>query len=757
MFSALDWLRGRTDEQLTVLFAARPDLLIPAPGDLPALARRLESTAAARRAIEQLDRFGLTVLTAVTLLAEGRRVTTADDLAEFLGGPASVEQIRAQVDRLTDIALVGDDDGLRPTPGAREALGPYPGGFGPPGDLAAAHLATALGRLDDAERAVLTRLTPGPPLGQVDPQSPTAAVVDGLVEGGLLTRLDRYTVRIPREVALALRGRQPLGPVEPHPPATVGRSPGVATVDGTAAGQALAAHSSLSAMLGAFGTGRITALKSGGIGIVALRRIAKDLGIGIELTAVQVEILAAAGLIATAPTRTGDAASWVPTQAADTFLSGVEPAGWAWATTTWLQMRRDPSRVGSKDPAGKVNNVLAPELSWRAAPAERHRVLRELAALAPGDAVDRDALAARLGYRAPLRTPAAIRLVVDAVLDEATALGLVAFDAISTAGREVLLDDPEAASAALQRALPMPVHQVVIQADLTVVAPGRLEPALAQALSAAADVESAGGATVYRVTADSLRRAFDAGAAREDLHRLFEDHSATAVPQALGYLIDDVARRHGVLRAGRAAAYLRSEDPALITAAIGAASAAGVALRRLAPTVAISDAELPPLLEALRRAGLVPAAEDAYGSLLDLRPAPRRTRITLPTRTAWHEPAAPSGDQIAALVRRLRASDAAESGDQTSGQVLAALRDAAGSRTPLWISYADAEGSTTRRMVEPIVVSGGSVLAYDRLRRSVRTFAVHRISSAHPDGTADTSDGDTAGPPETDPGPSVGN
>jgi hypothetical protein len=339
----------------------------------------------------------------------------------------------------------------------------------------------------------------------------------------------------------------------------------------------------------------------------------------------------------------------------------------------------------------------------------------------------------RLTHRTPLRTPAVLRLVVDAVLTEATALGVVAYEALSAAGREVLLDDPEAAAAALEAALPSPVDRVVIQADLTVVAPGRLEPALAQALSMAAEVESAGGATVYRVTADSLRRAFDAGVNREELHQLFEDHAATAIPQALGYLIDDVARRHGVLRAGRAAAYVRSEDPALITAAVGAAGAAGLVLRKLAPTVAISDAELPLLVEALRGAGLVPAAEDAGGGLLDLRPQPRRIRITLPAHTTWREPAPPSAEQIAALVRRLRAADSVDTGEQTSGEVLSLLRDAAGTRTPLWIGYADAEGGTSRRVVEPIVVSGGSMLAYDRLRRAVRTFAVHRISSAHPD------------------------
>jgi predicted DNA-binding transcriptional regulator YafY len=31
------------------------------------------------------------------------------------------------------------------------------------------------------------------------------------------------------------------------------------------------------------------------------------------------------------------------------------------------------------------------------------------------------------------------------------------------------------------------------------------------------------------------------------------------------------------------------------------------------------------------------------------------------------------------------------------------------------------------------VVSGGSMVAFDRLRNSARTFTVHRISSAHPE------------------------
>ena len=162
---------------------------------------------------------------------------------------------------------------------------------------------------------------------------------------------------------------------------------------------------------------------------------------------------------------------------------------------------------------------------------------------------------------------------------------------------------------ALDALLPAPVDHVLVQADLSVVVPGPPEPELAAELDVIAEQESAG--SVHRVTAASVRRALDVGYSAADLHALFKRRSRTPVPQALTYLIDDAARKHGGLRAGSAGGYLRSDDEALIAEVLADRRLSVLGLRRLAPTVLVSPYQVSRLLGALRDAGFAPVAEDA--------------------------------------------------------------------------------------------------------------------------------------------------
>ncbi len=302
-----------------------------------------------------------------------------------------------------------------------------------------------------------------------------------------------------------------------------------------------------------------------------------------------------------------------------------------------------------------------------------------------------------------------------------------------------------AAARLLEPLLPEPLDHVLLQADLTAVAPGPLERPLADMLGVLADVESKGGATVYRFTPGSVRRALDAGRSAADLHAFLAAHSRTPVPQPLAYLIDDVARRHGHLRVGAASSYVRCDDDAVLNEILADKRAAGLGLRRLAPTVLAARTDPAALLEGLRAMGFAPAAESAEGDVLIARAdayrtpprtPPSRCRTGRPCRTTRcsRRRSARSGRVISrprrrasrsAARRRARRRGAART---SAADTLATLQAAVLTNDTVWIGYVNAEGAASQRVIAPIRVEGGFVTAYDHTADEVRTYPLHRIT-----------------------------
>jgi hypothetical protein len=201
------------------------------------------------------------------------------------------------------------------------------------------------------------------------------------------------------------------------------------------------------------------------------------------------------------------------------------------------------------------------------------------------------------------------------------------------------------------------------------------------------------------------------------------------VPQGLTYLIDDVARRHGQLRIGMAASFVRCDDPTLLAQAV-AVAAETLQLRALAPTVAVSPAPIAEVLAALRGAGFAPAAEDSSGSIVDVRP--RGARVPTPQRRRPYRPAPrPSGDTLIAVVSVLRKVTAAPFGNIRidPAVTMSLLQRAARDQDTLVIGYLDAAGVATQRVVSPVSVRGGQLVAFDSASGRLRDFAIHRITS----------------------------
>ncbi|WP_030317925.1 helicase C-terminal domain-containing protein [Streptomyces sp. NRRL B-3229] len=301
-----------------------------------------------------------------------------------------------------------------------------------------------------------------------------------------------------------------------------------------------------------------------------------------------------------------------------------------------------------------------------------------------------------------------------------------------------------AAARLLAPLLPEPLDHVLLQADLTAVAPGPLRRPLAEVLDVLADVESKGGATVYRFTPGSVRRALDAGQSASDLHAFLAAHSRTPVPQPLTYLIDDVARRHGHLRVGAASSYVRCDDDALLNEILADKRAAGLRLRRLAPTVLAAQADPASLLEGLRAMGFAPAAESAEGDVLITRAHAHRTPPRSAPEPVPDGPPVPDATLLAAAIRAVRAGDLASTTPRKQGdrpplstgelprtgaaETLATMQAAVLTGEALWIGYVNAEGAASQRVIAPVRVEGGFVTAYDHTADEVRTYPLHRIT-----------------------------
>jgi Helicase conserved C-terminal domain len=783
-----DVVRGWDDASLRGLLAQRPDLTAPTPADTTQLTSRACTRASVGRVLDRLDRFTLTVLEALAVL---REPVTAARVAELTGAPGS--DVDERLRRLRGLALLwGPDDDLRPVRAVHEVMGPHPAGLGPwlsnalsghtPAQVAG--LAEDLGvdasgdKLTVAARvgehlsqpsvvrslteaagteaaAVLERLVWGPPTGRLEGASRDVSVdtasspVERLLARGLLVALDTRNVVLPREVGLHLRsGRLTREPVH-EPPRLEGPLADTGQVDSAAAGAAFELVRRVEVLLETWSTQPPVVLRGGGVSVRDLRATAGLLGVDSRSAALHIEIAREAGLL-----HEGDAEGeqvWLPTDGFDVWLARSFAERWVLLARAWLDTQRALGLVGRRDDRDRLVNALAPDLERPQAPETRRLALETLAAAEPGQACTAGSVVARVAWLRPRRGTLRDDLVRWS-LDEAAHVGCVGLGALSTHGAALVTEHaaggaPGEAAAegtppdvALAPLLPDTVDHVLVQADLTAVAPGPLDTTLARDLAVCAEVESRGGATVYRFTEASVRHALDSGWTASEVHEFLAQRSRTPVPQPLTYLIDDVARRHGRLRVGVAETYVRCDDESLVREILADPGTATLRLRRVAPTMLVTDMPADLVLSRLREAGRAPAAESADGSVATTGRVHRRTRAH--RRPRPHDVPAPRPQDLDTAVAAIRAGDrAADSrpeeapgglGHSPSRAALAQLREAAEARGTVWLAYVDRDGGLTERLVDPLRIEGGWLTAYDHRDEDARTFAVRRISAVSP-------------------------
>ena len=497
---------------------------------------------------------------------------------------------------------------------------------------------------------------------------PDAEPASWLLERGLLLPVTYSQLVVPREAALGLRGGL-VFPDWPQPPSLTAptapeaaASPAAVTAatDPEAAGvvdaEDRAAAAATRAVVAAEGVCTrldrepLGLVRAGTVAVRDLARLARDLDLPEQELALLLDLLVETGVLAVGGPFGQRSLGLRPE--ADPWLAAPRARRWATLAAAWRSAdiavedhlvategsgRRGPGnpegvpRSGKADlqrgaPVGRDRDRPQPLTARRlgAAPSRRHALLQLLAEPAGPGGVGVRALAPVLAWRQPMvwpdpsgSGPDDLEATVRAVLDAAAFLGVAVVDRgwaqAGLAARPWLAGaGPDGLAGAAAEVLPDGPDRFLLAGDLTVVAPGGLAPGVETRLAGLADREAAGSG-IWRITDASLRRALDEGRTATEALEFLRRHSSTPLPQALEYLVADVARRHGRLRVGGATTYLRG-DPAAVAGAVRSAAGRRLGLRELAPGVAVTGRGQRELLEALRKAGESPLAEEPDGS-----------------------------------------------------------------------------------------------------------------------------------------------
>ena len=728
MRSFSDYLRSVDDAALLDLFTARPDLVTPVPPDIASLAVRACSAPSLARAIDSLNQWQFQVLEATASLNEPfleKSVVTLTD-----------KEAKSALEHLVRIGLVyPSEDGMRLPTQLRDVIGIEPAGLGP-----ASMAKLKLSELDDAPadaKKVLERLIWGPPRGSVGDIKNPGPGVSWLLEKKFLVPLDQRTVILPREVAIALRGGKIHKERFIKQPSLSGAKRDERQINLAAIANVSTVLRWVEELLNFWADEPADALRAGGLGVRDLKIISTHLGVDESCTAFVTELAYLASLISI------DADDRIlPSNKFDIWLMHTPADRWQMLASQWLITSRVSGLVGRVE--AKNVAALGPELDRVNAARVRAltlEVLRENEGIAP----EWNSFKEVLSWRAPVRRNSSLQdELAEWTLREAEWLGITGQGALSKFGAEFLNGDD---LSSINDDLPKTVDHILIQSDNTAIAPGPLEHEISQALAMMAEIESRGGATVYRFTESTIRRALDHGKTGDEIKTFLIKTSKTPMPQPLEYLIADVAKKHGKLRVGNTSSFIRCEDTALISQIMNDKRLEILALRRIAPEVVICDMDATDAMRVLRECGYLPAGESANGMILTGPKSNRALTKPRPPRVIG-EVEIPDTESLKAAIRALRTGEkstyrqtrlrqvASEALGQlprtTANETMDTLNQYIIDEKTLSIGYADNNGGVTHRIIDPIRISAGALIARDHATGEVQSFRIPRITGVAP-------------------------
>ena len=373
---------------------------------------------------------------------------------------------------------------------------------------------------------------------------------------------------------------------------------------------------------------------------------------------------------------------WQLGQRAENWISWSDRERWSHLAETWLSLLGDEAA-------------------------------RELLAILPAESFER-----RLAEVYPFADSTATNRIKK-VAEIANLIGLIANS--QATGWLGLLSSLQTASERAIAGLPSAAERVIIQADLTLIAPSPLPTELEISLRRFADTEQIGMASSYRLSALSVSHGLETGLAVEEIRALLLRLSAKDLPQPVDYLLKEAESRFARLKvyATKSGAHSQivSTDKILLAEIHNDQRLKPFALHFDEAGSLHSRFEAELVYFALREANFVAVRVDEKGQVMSPQKLSSKNKVSEQRKSVVED------------ITRMRQADTQGTSDPDDDDLLRQIQLAIKYKAKMVIVLKTSSGEQVEYLVEPVGVANGRLRAKDRKADLERTLPLSSVVS----------------------------
>ena len=307
------------------------------------------------------------------------------------------------------------------------------------------------------------------------------------------------------------------------------------------------------------------------------------------------------------------------------------------------------------------------------------------------------------------------------ILQSADSFGLT-FQEQASSWFGLVLSGSDRAEELLREHLPKVQSRIVLQADLSIIAPGPLPTELESSLRLFANTESVGLASTYRLSPLSVCHGLETGFTTDQIASILQESFGQKLPQPVEYLLNEVNRRFGRLVIRELAnsdnrSIIESVDNVLLTELSNDPRLRAFSLERISNERLACRFEPSVVYFGLRECGYLVIRKDQNDAVISPIAATQTIQLEH-AQDKWQE-----------RIARMREADAtlglSGSDEILTRQVQLAIRN----KAKLSLVVQRPDGSELAIILEPSGIANGRLRGLDRKAQVERTLPLTTITS----------------------------